>query len=171
MHTNEYMTNITEANIQYHYNMIKGRIAETLIQEMFVSLGYEVYHYGMEHMVPGITGKLNKVHDPVSLMIRNTPDFVVKEPVRGKVMMVEVKFRANGKYAEKDLPKDFAYPDTWFIIVSRRDIKCLKYKELMAGSCIEPSCTNYLASRKEFNLDPERVSRFSEFAVKFFAEV
>ena len=32
----------------YRYGMIKGRIAETLIQELFLSLGYNVFRYGMK---------------------------------------------------------------------------------------------------------------------------
>lgn len=161
----------TDPQVAYHYNMIKGRIAETLIQEMFVSLGYEVYHYGMEHMVPGITGKLNKLSDPVSLMIRNTPDFVIKEPETCSIMMVEVKFRGNGRFSAKDLPKDFAYPGTWFIIVSRKDIKCMRYQDLLGGNSIEPNGKNRLADCPEFNLDKERVKQFTEFAVRFFTDV
>src|SRR6266446_969480 len=38
----------------YRYNMIKGRIAETLIQELFLSLKYNVFRYGMENTIPGI---------------------------------------------------------------------------------------------------------------------
>lgn len=35
-------------------NAIKGRVAETIIQELFLMLGYSVFHYGMERSVPGI---------------------------------------------------------------------------------------------------------------------
>ncbi len=38
----------------FRYNMVKGRVAETLIQELFLSLGYNVFHYGMERSVPGM---------------------------------------------------------------------------------------------------------------------
>jgi len=38
----------------YTENMVKGRIAETLIQELFLKLNYRVFRYGMEHTVPGI---------------------------------------------------------------------------------------------------------------------
>ncbi|MBN2682259.1 MAG: hypothetical protein JXR58_07105 [Bacteroidales bacterium] len=45
---------LTEKDRNYRYNMIKGRIAETLIQELFLSLGYNVFRYGMENTIPGI---------------------------------------------------------------------------------------------------------------------
>ncbi len=38
----------------YRYGMIKGRIAETLIQDLFLSLGFNVFNYGMENTIPGI---------------------------------------------------------------------------------------------------------------------
>lgn len=37
---------LNDKDWNYRYNMIKGRIAETLIQELFLSLGYNVL--GME---------------------------------------------------------------------------------------------------------------------------
>jgi hypothetical protein len=37
--------------------MAKGRVAATLIQELFLSLGYNVFHYGMERSVPGIANR------------------------------------------------------------------------------------------------------------------
>jgi hypothetical protein len=39
---------------RYREGMIKGRIAETLIEELFLSLEYNVFRYGMENTVPGI---------------------------------------------------------------------------------------------------------------------
>ena len=39
---------------EYRENMIKARIAETLIEELFLQLGYSVFRYGMENTVPGI---------------------------------------------------------------------------------------------------------------------
>ena len=41
--------------------MIKGRIAETLIEELFLSLGFNVFRYGMENTVPGIMKLLKGV--------------------------------------------------------------------------------------------------------------
>ncbi len=36
--------------------MIKGRIAETLIEELFLSSNYNVYKYGMENRVVNLKG-------------------------------------------------------------------------------------------------------------------
>ena len=34
--------------------VIKGRIAETIIEELFRSLDFQVFSYGMENSIPGI---------------------------------------------------------------------------------------------------------------------
>ncbi|MCK5594480.1 MAG: hypothetical protein KAI18_04505, partial [Candidatus Aenigmarchaeota archaeon] len=47
-------------------NMIKGRIAETLIEELFLYLGYDVFRYGMENTVPGIMKLLKNVRTDVA---------------------------------------------------------------------------------------------------------
>lgn len=54
---------------------IKGRIAETLIEELFINLGYQVFKYGMENTVPGIMGLIKGVNDEVTIEIKRMPDF------------------------------------------------------------------------------------------------
>src|SRR5687768_7797544 len=108
---------LTNKERNYRYGMIKGRIAETLIQELFLSLGYSVFRYGMENTIPGIMELLKGVKSEVSQHIRRMPDFVIQHPVRKDVYFVEVKFRANGEFREKDLPKDFPYTNAYIILV------------------------------------------------------
>lgn len=36
-------------------NSIKGRVAETIIQKLFLAHDHNVFHYGMERSIPGIT--------------------------------------------------------------------------------------------------------------------
>src|SRR4051812_34225987 len=66
---------LTEKDRQYRYGMIKGRIAETLIQELYLSLGYNVFRYGMENTIPGIMELLKGVRSDVAQEIRRMPDF------------------------------------------------------------------------------------------------
>lgn len=150
----------------YRYNMIKGRIAETLIEELFLSLGYNVYRYGMENAVPGIVDQLKGVRNDVADNIRLMPDFVVR---RGnKLFFIEVKYRSNEEFRLADLPPNYPYENTYFVIVSKKHIKCISYWELKAGMEITPSSTNYLGYRKEFELDKQTIIDFCDFAVTFF---
>ncbi len=100
---------LSDKDRNYRYNMIKGRIAETLIQELFLSLGYNVFSYGMENTIPGIMELLKGVRSDVAQEIKRMPDFVIQNPKSKDVYFIEVKFRAKGEFKHKDLPKNYPY--------------------------------------------------------------
>jgi hypothetical protein len=162
---------LTEKERAYRYGMIKGRIAETLIQELFLSLGYNVFRYGMENTIPGIMELLKGVRSDVAQEIRRMPDFVVQNPDNKEVYFVEVKFRANGEFKAKDLPKDYPYTNAYIILVSKKHIKCLTVEDLLSGKEITPESKNYLGNRKEFDLDKDVIIDFCNFAIQFFDKV
>jgi hypothetical protein len=156
---------------QYRYSMIKGRIAETLIQELFLSLDYNVFRYGMENTIPGIMELLKGVKSDVAKQIRRMPDFVIQHPQTKEVFFIEVKFRANGCFNLKDLPDDYPYDNAFIVLVSKKHIKCISVGELRAGKEITLESRNYLGSRKEFELDKEVIVDFCDFALRFFETV
>jgi hypothetical protein len=131
--------------------MVKGRVAETLIQELFLSLGYNVFHYGMERSVPGIANLLKQNNTPVAREIRSMPDFIMQDPRRNEVFFVEVKYRANGEFGLADLPEDYPWDNAYFIIVSRKHIKCITFAEMKQGKTIGTNTRNYLVSAKNLN--------------------
>lgn len=169
---NDFLVNgLTDKERQFRYGMIKGRIAETLIQELFLSLGYNVFRYGMENTIPGIMELLKGVRSDVAHEIRRMPDFVMQNPKTKDVYFIEVKFRASGEFKHKDLAKDYPYTNAYIILVSKKHIKCLTVTELFDGNEITPTSHNYLGNRKEFNLDKETIIEFCNFAIQFFENV
>lgn len=162
---------LSDKEYNYRYSMIKGRIAETLIQELFLSLNYNVFRYGMENTVPGIMELLRGVRSDVAQEIRRMPDFVVQHRETKDVFFIEVKFRASGEFRLKDLPKNYPYGNAYIIVVSKKHIKCVTVKDLQEGKEITPESKNYLGSRKEFDLDKEVIIDFCRFAVQFFESV
>jgi len=163
---------LSEDESNFNKDMIKGRIAEALIEQLFLSQGYEVYRYGMENTVPGITRKLQSVEGGVSNKIRKMPDFVVQKPDnRDELFFIEVKFRRSEKFSIDDVSEDFPFENCYFVIVSKKRIKCITYKELEVGEEITPKSFNYLGYRDEFDLDKDAVKEFCKFAIKFFQEV
>lgn len=162
---------LSDKERNYRYNMIKGRIAETLVQELFLSLGYNVFRYGMENTIPGIMELLKGVRSDVALEIRRMPDFVMQNPKSKDVYFVEVKFRASGEFKFKDLPKDYPYSNAYVIVVSKKHIKCITVSELIKGEEITATSHNYLGKRKEFDLDKEVIIDFCNFAIQFFESV
>ena len=167
----EIPTGLTDKERSYRYGMIKGRIAETLVQELFLSLGYNVFRYGMENTIPGIMELLKGVRSDVATEIRRMPDFVMQNPKSKDVYFIEVKFRASGEFKKKDLPKDYPYSNAYIILVSKKHIKCLNVSEILEGKEITPTSHNYLGNRKEFDLDKDVIIEFCNFAIKFFENV
>ena len=162
---------LSDRDRNYRYGMIKGRIAETLIQELFLSLGYNVFHYGMENTIPGIMELLKGVRSDVAQEIRRMPDFVVQNPRTRDVFFLEIKFRASGEFRLRDLPENYPYENAYIVLVSKKHIKCITVQELQEGKEITPMSKNYLGSRKEFDLDKEVIIEFCNFAVQFFESV
>lgn len=162
---------LTEKERQYRYGMIKGRIAETLIQELFLCLGYNVFRYGMENTIPGIMELLKGVRSDVAQEIRRMPDFVIQNPKTKDVYFVEVKFRSSGEFKFKDLPQNYPYTNAYIVLVSKKHIKCITVGELIEGKEITPTSHNYLGNRKEFDLDKDVIIDFCDFAIQFFESV
>lgn len=169
--TDEETNGLSDKDRNFRYGMIKGRIAETLIQELFLSLGYNVFRYGMENTIPGIMELLKGVRSDVAQEIRRMPDFVMQNPKTKDVYFIEVKFRASGEFKPKDLPKDYPYTNAYVILVSKKHIKCITVTELLDGKEITPTSHNYLGNRKEFDLDKQVIIDFCDFAIKFFENV
>lgn len=160
---------LSDRKSRFTEGMIKGRIAETLVEELFLTLDYNVFRYGMENTVPGIMKLLKGVRGDVATNIRRMPDFVVQKDK--EVFFVEVKFRTSEEFSLKDLPNDYPFTNAYFIVVSKKHIKCISYSELLEGKEITPTSKNYLGSRKEFDLDKQVIIDFCNFAVKFFEGV
>lgn len=152
-------------------SLIKGRIAETIVEELFICLEFQVFKYGMENTIPGIKELLKGVKDEVANEIKRMPDFVVFK--NGKAHFIEVKFRASESFKLKDLEAkgEYPYENALIVLVSKKHIKCISFQELKAGKEITPTCHNYLGKRKEFETDKEKIVDYCQYAVKFFENV
>ncbi|MEJ0080845.1 MAG: hypothetical protein WDM78_07815 [Puia sp.] len=160
-----------DKELKYHHDTIKGRIAETLIQELFLNMNYNVYRYGMENTVPGIMELLKGINSDVAQEIRRMPDFVIQNKNSKKVYFIEVKFRANGIFNYDSLKDNYPYTNAHIILVSKKHIKCLSVKELLNGKHFTTDCGNYLGNRIEFDFDKELIREYCQFAVQFFQDV
>lgn len=151
--------------------VIKGRIAETIVEELFRSLDFQVFSYGMENSIPGIKDLLKGVRGDVAKNIRQMPDFVVFKDK--KAHFIEVKYRASGELKLSDIERygDYPFENALFVLVTKKHIKCISFQELLDGKEITATCRNYLGSRKEFNTDKEKIIEYCKYAVKFFENV
>lgn len=159
--------NDAEEISRFSLNSIKGRLAETLIRELFLLNNYNVFHFGMERLLPGITGRLKKL-SKMETGIRFMPDFVVQSRETGELFYLEVKYRKSGRFGMESLPKGYPYTNAWFIIVSPRHIKSIHYNKLAEGKHISPSSIWDLSSNTFFHLDSDLVQLFEKYAQDFF---
>lgn len=147
-----------------------GRVAETLVEQLFIELGWEVYRYGMENAIPGFTSVLRSIEKRAAVhkKISKMPDFVVHHEEKG-THMIEVKYRTSGEYK---FEKGYEYYNPLFIVFSKRFIKCIPHDELEDSQVDDSYQKPYLlANRKEFNFsedDRDKILEYCKVAVKFF---
>ncbi len=157
-------------NHDFHYRIIKARIAETLIKELFQNCGYTVFEYGMERIVPAILGKIQDKNEETAKQIRSMPDFVVQNIANGKLDYVEVKYRKDGRFSIKDLIEGFPYKNAVFIVVSKNSIRATTFADLEEGKKL-PDDGIKLEDFKAFTLDKQLVWKYRQYAESFFEGV
>lgn len=84
-------------HIKFTQNLIKGRIAETIFERMFLATGnYTVLKGGYENTMPLVAQISRELEDDKVLEgVRKSPDFVVIPKNHKFVYLVEVKYRSN----------------------------------------------------------------------------
>ncbi|HSE90551.1 MAG TPA: hypothetical protein VLJ79_30360 [Candidatus Binatia bacterium] len=84
-------------------NLIKGRIAEALVEELLRTCGNNVYRFGYESLLQNLV-QFNSKFDRETKngqQVRSIPDFVVVNG-RGRPTFVEAKFRWDPDRLDKD---------------------------------------------------------------------
>jgi len=154
-----------------HHNMIKARVAETIIKEMFKENGYLVYENGMERNKPEIMDHVKNNNSKVSKDIRFSPDFIVVKPNSGELFYLEVKFRKEGKFTKEELPANYTYQNAHFVIVSKSNIFWITYDQLAKGNYTSTKSVFYIENSTLFNLQPEIIERYKKYVSDFFANI
>lgn len=149
-------------------NMLKGRIAEQLIQDLFLNARYNVFNYGLERLHPFLSKTLSRNNQKTSKALRFMPDFVVQSTLNGDLFYMEVKFRADGCFAFDERHMDYPYKNAWFVIVSPRRIQCIHYKRLAAGYGITAESKYTLSSVKSFHIDKQLLEEYEGYAQLLF---
>lgn len=87
-------------------SMLKGRMAETLVEELLRQSDNIVYRFGYEALAPSLTQLEEKFdrYSEVGEKVRAIPDFIVIDK-KGKPDFVEVKFRWKPELHRDDLER------------------------------------------------------------------
>lgn len=170
MKTTKNKITLNHSNHQYQFNLniLKGRMAEQLIQDLFSRNDYNVFNYGLERIHPFLSQTIRLDNHTTSKNLRYMPDFVVQSSETGDLFYLEVKFRANGCFEFDDTYKDYPYKNAWFVIVSPQKIQCMHYKRLAAGFRITPETRYRLSGVRSFHLAKESIIEYELYAQHFF---
>jgi len=85
-------------------NILKGKIAENLVEEMLKKAGNRVYRFGSEEVLKNLIQSEKKLdrESEIGRKIASLPDFIVISQMK-KPILVEVKFRTNPEALEEQL--------------------------------------------------------------------
>ena len=87
----------TSNKIRFSKDLIKGKIAEIVFEQMFRDGGkYTILRFGYEYTTPELAQYQHLVElKDVLQNIRHTPDFILMSQNKKEVYLVEVKYRSN----------------------------------------------------------------------------
>jgi hypothetical protein len=152
----------------FNLNALKGRLAEQLVQDLFINSGYNVFSYGLEKLHPGLSRLIKNNQQRTSRALRFMPDFVVQSSTNGELFYLEVKFRADGVFAFDERYQDYPYQNAWFVIVSPKGIRCIHYRQLAKGLVLTDHPRWELLKVKSFHLDPSLLAEYEAYAILLF---
>ncbi|MBI2650070.1 hypothetical protein HYX04_02025 [Candidatus Woesearchaeota archaeon] len=142
-------------------NVVKGRIAETLVEEMFKKSGYMVYRFGYEAILENLSQNRRELQESDTLeKIKSIPDFLVVSP-NGSVQLIEVKYSGSGSIQKSKLNK---YAEFW---KEARILLVIPDKPHFKINYIE----NFLKTEKMFPLENDRYTKIDSKIIERFSEV
>ncbi|WP_299243059.1 hypothetical protein [uncultured Aquimarina sp.] len=149
------------------YHLTVGRIAESLIQELFLFEGYQTYKNGLENTYQYLYKQIKKNKTEVAKSIRKSPDLILYDPCKEKLYYAEIKFCSTSYFKWKD--NDFEnyevrFPNGYFFIVTPANIYTISIKELREIKILYfDKNPNFLIGNSSFNLREYSLERFREF--------
>ena len=82
----------TKIETEFKLNLLKGRLAQAIIETIFQEFGYEVYPYGYESYLTNIINSMRKGNANIPIRkLRATPDLIVYDKELNEGYFLEVK--------------------------------------------------------------------------------
>lgn len=177
---NKETKSISEKELNFKYQLIKGRIAENLIQELFLSEGYQVYKYGIENNYPFLLQQIKSTESQQALSLRIAPDLIIYDPENRQVYYAEVKFCFSGRFnLRSNIDRDDyqkSYPNTLFFIATLDGLFEINFDVFSQCRHLDLSSTENkekysIANNSHFNLRPKSIEEFERLSQKFFESI
>ncbi len=123
------MTEINLEKIEFARNLIKGRIAEVVFEQMMrLKDEYDIIPFGYEYTMPTLMQHRDKADiQKIIDNIADAPDFVLISKDKTKIYLVEVKYRkdiqiTDIKEVANKLIDRWEYP--WLFVATPHGFKC-----------------------------------------------
>jgi hypothetical protein len=124
------MTGLNGSEIKKRFDLLKGRLCEAIVEELFTALDFEVHRFGVEHASPSFAASIRMAYEARNSEWNETlnclmrmPDLIVR---RGKITrLIEVKYRHDGKLSDADemTLRNYPYPDAFYVVIGKTENK------------------------------------------------
>jgi hypothetical protein len=119
-----------------NYSFMKGRLAEAIIERLFISLGMDVYPVGFEAQLPRLARlkASGKLKSSAITKFEYGPDFIVcdndiNNKGENEAFEVEVKFRSGSNVSISELEK-YDSESLIFLFINKENIYCIENKDI-----------------------------------------
>lgn len=140
--------------IDFSRNLIKGRIAEVVFEQMIREEGkYTVIPFGYEHTMP----MLAQYRDVVEIQriidnIADAPDFALISEDKTKIYLVEVKYQRalNATVLQgyaQDLLNRWEFP--WLFVATPSGFYCTLCRTFLAQGSMGPLSENWVSKKRQ----------------------
>ena len=132
----------TKIETEFKLNLLKGRLAQAIIETIFQEFGYEVYPYGYESYLTNIINSMRKGNANIPIRkLRATPDLIVYDKELNEGYFLEVKARNTPDetkvWVSKHALKSYItyWPESMLIFYCIRsmNIYCRQVKDISIG--------------------------------------
>jgi hypothetical protein len=147
-------------------NVIKGRIAEALVEELLRTCGNNVYRFGYESLLQNLV-QADSNFDRTTKngqQVRSIPDFVVVSP-RGNPTFVEVKFRSDPEWLKGELLRrieKFWHAKVVLVTIIKPYFCVARLDPSSDGCLFKP-----LEADRDFNVTPGALGQFEPLVRRF----
>lgn len=155
-------------------SLLKGRMAETLVEELLRKSDNTVYRFGYEAILQNLSQikKAFDIHTEVGKKIRALPDFIVID-TKGDSIFLEVKFRTNGELHDDDIKRLNRIKKFWnakmiFVNCSQKPffrISDPPYFDKNGKLISKP-----LMEEDSWNIDPEVYKKYESLVEKYLGK-
>ncbi|MEM9678873.1 MAG: hypothetical protein AAF901_01005 [Bacteroidota bacterium] len=166
--------------LNFKFQLVKGRIAENLVQELFLSEGYQVFKYGVENNYPYLLQEIKGDGNPISLSLRITPDLIIFNPNTRQVQYVEVKYCASGEFelSYRINPEKYkmCFPSTVFFIITNDGFFEVEFDRFLESRFLNLTLDknkeqHLMRDTSKFDIRPECLKQYEDMAQTLFANI